>query len=557
MYIRQISRKRKDGTRIRYLQLAQKVRDPDTGIPRDKVLYHFGPEHEIAKEQLRRLVKSLSRFLEPEVRTLVQAELEGIGSYLSVQESLPYGGSWLLDRLWQDIGIRDTLVDFLRNRSFTQDIERLLFALVAGRALSPDSKLFLEKWVGKLVHIDSLDGVQVHALYRAMDFLIEHDQEIQRRVYFSVATLLNLEVDLLFFDTTSSYFEIDEEDEDDNQELRRYGHSKDHRSDRPQIVIGLAVTRDGIPVRCWTLPGNTADASLVSKVQEDMVGWKLNRVVWVVDRGMAGESQRLALQRGSGHFILGEKLRNSAEANREALAKRGRYQHVRDNLEVKEVKIENGSEIRRFIIIRNPEQAKRDKRQRKKCIEKLEKELLEVNRTISKRNGKHNQRVCALKTHPSYGRFIRELKSGELRVNRKKVHEEEGLDGKYLLSTSDASLSAEDVALGYKQLIQVERAFRTLKHTLDLRPMYHRLADRIKAHVLLCWLALLLVRVIEQKSGFSWPVIRQEFQRLCLVKLFSNKSHIKMCTELTPDQRKILKSLKLNPPKRVLSITRS
>lgn len=125
-----------------------------------------------------------------------------------------------------------------------------------------------------------------------MDFLVKHGEEVRRAVFFSVTTLLNLEVDLLFFDTTSTYFETAEEDEEEGA-LRCRGHSKDHRPDLPQIVIGLAITRAGIPVRCWVLPGNTADASTVEMVQRDLAGWKMSRMVWVLDRGFAGEEQSL------------------------------------------------------------------------------------------------------------------------------------------------------------------------------------------------------------------------------------------------------------------------
>ena len=132
----------------------------------------------------------------------------------------------------------------------------------------------MERWVGRKSHIEDLESVQAHTLYRAMDFLIEHGDAIQEAVFFSVANLLNLEVDLLFFDTTSTYFEVEDITEDD---LRQRGHSKDSRPDLPQVVIGLAVTRTGIPVRCWVWPGNTADASTVEEVQRDLGGWKLSR----------------------------------------------------------------------------------------------------------------------------------------------------------------------------------------------------------------------------------------------------------------------------------------
>ena len=220
MYIRQISRTNKDGSRVRYLQLAHKVRDPETGAPRDQILAHLGREDQLDRAQIERLIQSLARFLDPAARAGVEARLGSAGAELDVERALPFGGSYVLERLWQRLGIAQTLSALLKKRAFQGDVERLLFALVANRALDPRSKLALERWVGARVAIEGLPSVRVHALYRAMDFLHAHADEVQEAVFFSVATLLNLEVDLLFFDTTSTYFETEEEDEGEKA-LRR------------------------------------------------------------------------------------------------------------------------------------------------------------------------------------------------------------------------------------------------------------------------------------------------------------------------------------------------
>jgi transposase len=552
MYIRQISRRRSDGSRVRYLQLAHKVRDPDTGRPKDQVLFHLGREDKIDKAQIKRLVLSLSRFLGADERTAIQAHLDGVaGADVSVEKTLSMGGSYVLDALWRRLELDNTLKELLSERSFEIEIERLLFALVANRALAPRSKLGMERWVGRKAHIEGLDGVQSHALYRAMDFLLEHGEAIQQSVFFSVATLLNLEVDLLFFDTTSSYFEIEDADEEDG--LRQYGHSKDHRKDLPQVVIGLAVTRSGIPVRCWVWPGNKADASTVEEVQKDLAGWKLSRVVWVVDRGFAGEKQRHAFQRGGGHVIVGEKLRGAEQLNHEALKRPGRFKTVRDNLEVKEVTVGEGSAKRRFVVVRNPAQAVRDEAVRARLLARLEDAIEHVNRT--KRG--HTKAVCELKSHRGYGRYIRELKNSELRIDRAKVKADAKLDGKYLISTTDPTLSAEDVALGYKQLLEVERAFRTMKNTLELRPLHHRLPERIRAHVLLCWLGLLLVRVAENESGMTWDCIRDSIEEISLVKLCGKDGRVELVSELVDEQHNILKKLSVKQPKRVQKLSQT
>jgi hypothetical protein len=542
MYLRRIARRRKDGSEGAYFQLARKVRD-QRGRPRDEILYHFGRAEAVGEDQLRRLVRSIGRFLAPAERARLGAELEGLGGDLRVEQSLAFGGAYVLDGLWRRLGLDRVLGELLAARAFGSDVERLLFALVASRALAPRSKLALERWVGRKVAIPGLAVVAVHNLYRAMDFLVEHGEELQKAVFFSTASLLNLEVDLLFLDTTSVYVELEDEDDDG---LRRFGHSKDHRPDRPQVVVALAVTREGLPVRCWTLPGNTADAAIVEGVQRDLAGWRLNRVVWVMDRGMAGRSQRAALQRGGGHVILGEKLRSGSTEAAAVLRRPGRYRRVRDNLEIKEVRLAHGSEERRFVLVRNPGQAERDRAKRQALLERLEAELARLN--ASRRGPGHSRAVCALNSHPAYGRLVEELADGTLRLDRVRLRAEERLDGKYLLSTTDPSLSAEDVALGYKQLAEVERAFRTLKHELDLRPLHHRLDGRIRAHVLLCWLALLLVRVIETETGASWAGAREALEDLALVTLEGKDGCFQLLSTLTPEQRNLLNKLDLPPP---------
>src|SRR5690606_14162206 len=145
-------------------------------------------------------------------------------------------------------------------------------------------------------------------------------------VFFAVADLLNLEVDLLFFDTTSTYFERDTEDDGEDGEgggFRRYGHSKDHRPDLPQIIIGLAVTREGIPVRVWCWPGNTNDQSVLPEVKVGLRGWRLGRVVTVVDRGFSSDANLAYLRRAGGHWIAGERMRDGSPDAAEALSRQG------------------------------------------------------------------------------------------------------------------------------------------------------------------------------------------------------------------------------------------
>ncbi len=458
------------------------------------------------------------------------------------------GGAYLLRALWEQLGIPEALSQCLKDRLITSPVEWAAFAMTANRALAPDSKRGVEEWVREDVSLGNPEPIDLQHLYRAMDVLLEYREIIHKEVYFAVADLLNLEVDLIFFDTTSTYFEMDEEDE---AGLRQYGHSKDHRPDLPQVVIGLAVTKDGIPVKCWTMPGNTSDMKTVETVKNDLLGWKLGRCIWVMDRGMNSEENRLILQKAGGHYIIGEKLRDNQEVHKEVLAKRGRFTAIRENLEIKEVIVGDGERRRRFILVHNPEEAKKDKATREKTLKKIAEAL----KSIGEQKGKcHKKSVCILLSHRTMGRYLRQLKTGAIKIDQGKIKEETHLDGKYIISTSDDTLTPEDVALGYKQLMEVERAFRTLKTTLDLRPVYHRKDERIQAHVFLCFLALLLVRIAERKTNLTWDRIKAQMERLHLGEFFSKEGRVLQATELTSEQSNILKLLKIPPPQRIRNI---
>lgn len=546
MYVRTISRKNKDGSIVEYVQLANNVWHKEKKYAHAEVIYSFGRRDQLDLEAIRRLVKSLCRFLAPEDVVQVEALMSGRGQALRFLGSRPMGGAYVLRELWRRLHLHEAIEKAISDRAFRAPVEMAVFAMIANRALAPRSKLAIEDWVQQEVYLGDDQPLEVQQFYRAMDVLLEQKELIEREVFFSTANLLNLQVDLVFFDTTSTYFEVEEEDD-----LRLLGHSKDKRADLPQVLIGLAVTKEGIPIRSWVFPGNTSDASTVDQVQKDLAGWKLGRVVWVMDRGMTSEGNRVILQRAGGHYILGEKLRDQKEINQIALGKRGRYSHVADNLQVKEVVIGRGMGRRRFVICYNPDEAKRDKDRRNKLIQKLQDAL----ETLGDLKGKsHTKAVCALRSHPTMSRYLKELAGGRLKVDRARLRAEEKLDGKSLLSSSDDTLTAEEIALGYKQLYEVERAFRTLKTTLDLRPIYHRKEDRIRSHILLCWLALLLVRSLEVETQQGWDSIRKLLQLMHLGEFASKDGRVFQRTELTHEQSNLLKKLKISPPKLVLKV---
>jgi hypothetical protein len=573
MFLREVKRRNRDGTQVCYLQLAHNDWDSAARTSRTKILYSFGRTDRVDTAAIERLIASLSRVLDPAAALRATA-----GSELSFIGSRPLGGTDVLDGLWRRLGIDVTMRRLLATRRVSSPFERVLFGLVANRALAPLSKLAAADWISSDVHVDGLGEVSDDVCYRAMDWLHQVREPLEKEVFAQVANLLNLEVDLLFFDTTSTYFELEHADEPlardqhghplagtdggastDNQAgadgadgavgFRTWGKSKDSRDDLPQIVIGMAVTREGIPVRCWCWPGNTSDSTLIRQVKDDMRDWTLSRIVWVADRGFSSAENRRYLRRGDHHYIIGEKLRSDSPEIQAALSRQGRYTTISENMRVKEVRV---SDHERFVICHNPDAAERDAAIREQLLTQL-RELIDGSDTLSAT--KRGELAGRISTKPGLNRYLRTTPGGKLRIDAAKVKTEANLDGKYLLRTSDPTLSAADIATGYKQLLEVERGWRDMKQILDLRPVYHRLEERIRAHVVLCWLALLLIRIAETTTNRTWPAMRRELDRLHAVTYTGPTGTFRQRTEPTKPQTDIYAQLDLPLPNKIIEIS--
>ena len=545
MYLRQSTQKRADGSTLRHLQIAENVWDPDKKRSRVRILYNCGrADDPKATERLRRLARSILKRCSPE-------ELIAADSTLTVADAWPYGDLYALQRLWERAGLPELIAEQAGSTPLEFSVERALFAMVAHRACAPSSKLHChEQWLAEDVRIRGCGELKLHHLYRAMDFLHAHKAALEEGLYYRVADLLNLDVELVFYDTTSLHFEIADEDaEAGGAPLRKRGHSKNGRGDAPQVLVGLAVTREGFPVRHWVFPGNTVDVSTVAKVKRDLKGWRLNRCVFVGDAGMVSAENLKALARGGGRYIVCMPVHRGGEAD-EVIGRRGRYREVAENLHVKEVVVGEGERRRRYAVCFNPREAERQRRHRAKVLADLEAELASLRPSDSG----HRKRACELRASRRYGRYVRLTKTGLLRIDRAKVKAAERLDGKFVVHSNDDTLQAEDMALGYKQLQRVEQAWRRLKSGLKLRPVYHRAERRIRAHIALSVIALLLERMAEYACGDTWRNIRDDLKRIKLVQLSGPNGALWQVTEPRKDASKRLKSLRIPPPPPILKL---
>jgi hypothetical protein len=556
MYLRETRQKRADGSVITHLQLAESVWNPERGRAETRIVYNCGrAEDPTVTERLRRLARSILRRASPEAIVADDPRWQVVNAW-------PYGDVYALEALWRRLGIPEVLSEVLGRRRLGFAVERALFAMVANRACAPASKLYCwNQWLAEDVRLAGTAALALQHLYRAMDFLEAEKAAIERAIYFRLADLLNLDVDLIFYDTTSLHFEVDEEDHGGGpQDLvhgsraagaksyrapRKRGHSKNGRDDAPQIVIGLAVTRDGFPVRHWVFPGNTVDVTTIAQVKADLQGWQLSRCLFVGDAGMVSEANLQTLGRGGGKYIVGVPMRRGDAVTADVLSRPGRYRDVAEHLRVKEVVVGDGERRRRYVVCHNALEAQRQQRHRAALLAELTAELA----SLQEASAGQSKRACALLTSARFGRFLKRTAKGHPVLDAAKVKAEARYDGKFVVTSNDDTLTAEDLALGYKQLARVEEAWRTLKSGLKLRPVYHWAAHRIHAHVALTVLALLLERVAEHACADTWRNIRDDLRHIKLAQLSSPNGTVWQVTEPTAAAAKRLKALEIaNPP---------
>jgi transposase len=559
MYLRTTRRQNKDGSVVEYYQLAHNERHPVTGKPVAKIIHNFGRTDQLDREQLVRLCRSIARVCnltvvdpysqEQDQLTAAAAPLPG---GLKIDRTVTLGTVLAIEGLWEKVGLKKTLADIAKTARTPAVYERALFAMTANRLCDPDSKLGVwDRWL-ETVYLPSCDQLKLRHMYEAMDLLYQHAAEVEKTLFFHTANLFNLEVDLIFYDTTTASFSVDFEDDPeshDNATLRKFGHSKEGTW-TPQVVVALAVTAEGIPVRSWVLPGNTADVSTVETVRSDLRGWNLGRAMFVADSGMNSEDNRTELARACGKYLLACRMANVTEIKRDVLSKRGRYTVFTDNLQAKEVIVGDGERRKRYILCYNPKEADRQRNHRQQLVELLEAEL---ERHPDK--SATTQWAIELLASRRFKRYLRITKSKQVRIDRTAIRQAAQYDGKWVIETNDDTISLEDAACGYKGLMVIERCFRSLKRTqIKMTPMYHWLSRRIECHVKICVLALLIERIAERACDMPWHRIRRGLEPLQVTKLFNLNYRVTMRNEISNETRNILKKLDIKPPPQVVHL---
>ena len=461
--------------------------------------------------------------------------------------------------MWEELGIGEAIRTRLTQAQLSAPHERALFAMAAQRLDDPGSKLgCASRWLPDVAWLPEADKLAVDQLYRALDFLAVWSEEIERTVFLRSADLLRLDVDLIFYDTTTAHFEIDEPDGHCElwggrlfAPLRQRGHSKEGRDANPQVVIAMAVTRDGMPVRSWVLPGNTADVATVARVKQDLHAWRLGRCLFVGEAAMYSADNLAELSRGLGRYVLAVPMRRVKGVEIEVLTRPGRYRKLADNLAVKEVWVGDGERRKRYVLCFNPAEAERQREHRAQVLAELTGELT----LLDERDEDHPKAACALMASRRHGRYLGADRRGRPRLDTAKVRAAERFDGKWVVITNDETLTAEDVALAYKSGAIIESCFRRMKQTgLEVRPMFHWAPRRIEAHVKLCVLALQVQRTAEIRTGLPWARIAHLLGTLKAVRYLTERQTIVQRTKIGPELAGLLKQLGISAPKQVMAV---
>ena len=325
-------------------------------------MHNFGRADQVDRDGLKRLVDSINRVLD-QSDTVIRGAQEI--PQIELDRVFELGVVLAARALWKELGIGEAIRTRLTRAHLSAPHEMALFAMAAQRLDDPGSKLgCATRWLPDIAWLPEAEKLAVDQLYRALDFLAVWSEEIERTVFLRSADLLRLDADLIFYDTTTAYFEIDEPDEHCElwggrlfAPLRQRGHSKEGRDANPQVVIAMAVTRDGMPARSWVLPGNTADVATVARVKQDLHAWRLGRCLFVGDAAMHSADNLAEPSRGLGRHVLAVPMRRVGEVEAEVLSRPGRYRKVADNLEVKEVWVGDGERRKRYVLCFNPAEA--------------------------------------------------------------------------------------------------------------------------------------------------------------------------------------------------------
>lgn len=542
------ARTKKSGN-YEYLQIVENHKIKGKVVQR--VIATLGRVDELReKNRIEVLIQSLARYSEKALLILS-------GKSDASVSAKKIGPSLVFERLWEELGIKKVLKGLLSGRKFAFDVERALFLTVLHRLFVSGSDRFCEKWRNDY-GIQGVEKISLHHLYRAMSFLGEPTEGQKDATRFAVRCMKDVVeegmfrerrdlftgLDLVFFDTTSIYFEGE-----GGETLGQRGHSKDHRPDLNQVVVGVVIDTNGKPVCCEIWPGNTADVKTLIPVTDRIRGrFHIGQFCIVADRGMISAEVVKELDERKIPYILGARMRRVTEIKEDVLSHPGQYQEVYPEgksskdpapLKVKEVLV-GGS---RYIVCHNSRQARKDAQDRQAIIESLQ--------------GKIKSGPKGLIGNKGYRKYLK-VDRDSVCIDQKKIEDESRFDGTWVLTTN-TDIPIDQVAIKYKELWQVEQVFRDVKSVVDTRPVYHRRDENITGHIFCSFLALVLKKELDRRleqcgHAFEWADIKQDLKSLQEVVIEDQGKSLALRTECVGTCGKVFQAVGVSIPPRIREV---
>jgi transposase len=450
--------------------------------------------------------------------------------------SKEYGIILVLRQLWKIIGLDELFKQYLKKYKYQTDLAEVIFCLVTSRLISAGSEHHIANWLNSCYE-PKWENLRLQHLYRALDFIYHHKQDLEKDLFFKTANLFNQELDLIMFDTTSLKYWGEGED----VELLQYGYSKEKRGDLKQLIIGILMTKEGLPIGCEIFPGNTSDLKsflyIIKKLREE---YKIGKLIWVADRGMVSTDNISKLNELKQEYILGIKMRQFDKEKKDKFLSLDGMFPVRDDLYVKEIIVPHEG---RYIICFNPKEAELEQKKRDFFRQVLEKKI-----------EKSTTKEWIIKN--GYRKYI-DITKGEIELNYKRLRAEGQFDGKWVLLTN-SKLDSKQVALCYKNLWQIEASFRDLKDDLETSPIYHWAERRIIAHIFISFLSLLLKIAFNKKlkqidKNCSCQEVFDAVREIKAVRLTEGRKEIVFRTEFPDKAHLAFKATGTAPPPRIIA----
>jgi transposase len=517
-----------------YLRIAESYRD-EQGNSRHRILHSLGKVSDYTPEQLRSIGLRLYELGGGEVKGLLDGDIEELGRY-------NYGYCQVYSKAYKYYGLDKIMNRIVRNHKLSFNLSDAVMAMLMERLQAPCSKR--SNYIHQLDYV-GFEPVYLQHLYRCLDKLADYNELIQKQIFQTGRDLFNQQLDVVFYDVTTLYFESSDESEIENRQLRKKGFSKDGKVGDTQILFCMMIDKDKNPIGYQVFKGNTYEGHTLSDaIKQLKQRYAIDKVIIVADRGMMSKGNMETVSDTGNEFIVGDRLKNMSPLIQAPLLDLSNYKqewvytdNENEQIVIRYTTLQHDGKT--IIATYSDKRARKDKHDREQLLKKS-KNLLAHPDLLKKKASRH---------------FIKQTGTDKYVLDEDKIKSQQKYDGFLAIATNNTTLSTPDVLDHYKQLFKIEHTFRTFKSHLETRPMFHWTDARIEGHICLCYIAYTLQHwVLHRLKNFTIPmtesIVRQMLDKMQVSKLKHNGQKVYLRSAPQPHEAKLQQALGLKqlPP---------